>query len=236
MLRKKRRLREVLHRIVQRLCKGLDERSAAGGAGLVELHRIDRVILDFDAFHILSADVENTVHIRVEEGRRIVVCDGLDFALVQHQSRLDQRLAVAGGAGIDNMGILRQPVIDLLNRTDSRLQRAAIVVAVKRVQEGAVLRDERRFCCCGSGIDAEEAVSTVGLQILRRHVVLILPFDEVVIFILRGKERLHARNLELDLNAVRQFLLQLTQQAVGVLIRNRLTILIKLLSKLFVLL
>ena len=236
MLRKKRRLREVLHRIVQRLCKGLDERSAAGGAGLVELHRIDRVILDFDAFHILSADVENTVHIRVEEGRRIVVRDGLDFTFIQHQSRLDKRLAVAGGTGIHNMGILRQPVIDLLNRTDSRLQRAAIVVAVKRVQEGAVLRDERRFCCCGSGIDAEEAVSTVGLQILRRHVVLILPFDEVVILILRGKERLHARNLELDLNAVRQFLLQLTQHAVGVLIRNRLPILIKLLSKLFVLL
>ena len=141
--------------------------------------------------------------------------DGLDFTFIQHQSRLDKRLAVAGGTGIHNMGILRQPVINLLNRTDSRLQRAAIIVAVKRVQEGAVLRDERRFCCCGSGIDAEEAVS---------------------ILILRGKERLHARNLELDLNAVRQFLLQLTQHAVGVLIRNRLPILIKLLSKLFVLL
>ena len=69
-------------------------------------------------FHILSADVQNTVYLRIEEGCGCIMGDGLHFALVQHQRGFDQRLAVACGAGIGDAGRVRHLLIDLLDSPD----------------------------------------------------------------------------------------------------------------------
>ena len=42
---------------VQRLCKSLDKGSTTGRTSLVQLHAVNSLVLDLDAFHILSADV-----------------------------------------------------------------------------------------------------------------------------------------------------------------------------------
>jgi len=79
------------------------------------------MIFDLDALHVLAADIEDTVDLRIEEGGSIVVGDGLDLALIQHQSCLDECLTVAGGAGMRDPGILRQEGIDFLDGGDRRL-------------------------------------------------------------------------------------------------------------------
>ena len=118
MLREKRGLREVLHAVVQRFGKSLDKGAASGRAGFVQLYAVDGLVLDLDAFHILSADIQNAVHLRVKEGGRIVVCDGFHLTLVQKERGLDQRLAVAGGTGVGDMSVLGKPGIDLLDGAD----------------------------------------------------------------------------------------------------------------------
>ena len=45
-------------------------------------------IFNLDAFHVLAADVQDTVHVRIKEGSRVVMGDGLHLALIQHQRRL----------------------------------------------------------------------------------------------------------------------------------------------------
>ena len=42
-----------------------DKRAAAGGAGFVELHAVYGLVFDFYAFHVLPADVQDTIHLRM---------------------------------------------------------------------------------------------------------------------------------------------------------------------------
>src|SRR5699024_8039728 len=83
VLGEKRSLREVLHAVVQRFRECFDERAASGRAGFVQLYAVDGLVLDLDASHILSADIQNAVYLRIKEGRRVTMGEGLHFALVQ---------------------------------------------------------------------------------------------------------------------------------------------------------
>ena len=116
MLREQRRFCKVPDRIVQGFREGFYEGTAAGGAGFVQLYGIHRVVADLDAFHILAADIQDAVDLRIKERGGVIMRDRFDLALVQHQSRLHKRLPVAGGAGVDDPGAVRHQGIDLLNR------------------------------------------------------------------------------------------------------------------------
>ncbi len=85
MLGKKGSMGKVLHRVVQGLGKGLDEGAAAGGTGFVKQYAVYGLILDADTFHILTADIQDTVYLRIKEGSSIVVGDGLHFSVIQQK-------------------------------------------------------------------------------------------------------------------------------------------------------
>ena len=160
------------------------------------------MVLDLDALHILSADIQDTVDLRVEEGSGVVVGDGLDLSLIQHKGSLHQRFAVSGGTGPCDVRVLREQGIDLLDRRDHSLQRIAVVVGVEGIEQFTVLRHESCLGGRGAGIDPEEAVAGIGLQISRLYIVLFLAADEFIIFLPGGKERIHAGHFEFDLDPV----------------------------------
>ena len=114
MLREDGGLGEILHAVVQGFGEGLDEGAAARGAGLVEQHAVHRVVFDLDAFHVLAADVQDAVHIGVEEGGGVVMGHGLHLAVVQEERGFHQGLAVACGAGAHDAHALRQLPVDFL--------------------------------------------------------------------------------------------------------------------------
>ena len=58
---------EILYRVIQAFGKGLNKGAAAGGAGLIELYAVHRPVLDPYTFHILSADIQDTVYFRVKK-------------------------------------------------------------------------------------------------------------------------------------------------------------------------
>ena len=152
MLGKNRRLRKVFHAVVQGFGKGLNERTAAGRAGLVQQHAVHGVVLDLDAFHVLSADIQDAVHLRVKEGCGIIMGHGLHLAIVQQKSGLHQGLAVACGAGADDADIGRQQLMDLFQGADGSLQRTAVIVAVEGVEQGAVLAHQSDLRGGGAGV------------------------------------------------------------------------------------
>ena len=96
-------LREILHGDIEGLRECLDKGAAAGGAGLVELHRVDALVLDLDAFHVLTADVQDAVDLRIKEGGGRSSGRWSRPRPRPASGRLDQLLAVAGGAGIGDL-------------------------------------------------------------------------------------------------------------------------------------
>ena len=88
---------ELLDVVAQRLRKGLQKAAAAGGAGLVQEDVADGTVLDLEALHILTADVDDEVHVRHEVLGGREVGHRLHQAEVAAEGVLDQLFAVAGG-------------------------------------------------------------------------------------------------------------------------------------------
>ena len=121
MLRKKGRFGKVLHGVVQGLGKGFYKGTAARGTGLVELYAVHGAVFDLNTFHILAADVQDTVYLRVKESGGIVMGYRFHLPVVQKESGFHQSFPVSGGAGADNRRILRKKGIDFPDGADGRL-------------------------------------------------------------------------------------------------------------------
>ena len=87
---------KFFHGVIQRFCECLDERTASGRACLVELNTVYGLIFNFDAFHILTADVEDTVYIRFKVGCGVIVRHCFYLTLVKKKSRFDQCFPITG--------------------------------------------------------------------------------------------------------------------------------------------
>ena len=160
------------------------------------------MILDFDTFHILTADIEDTVYLRIKESGCIIVRYGLNLALIQHQSGFDQCFTVTGGTGVSDPGSIRHLRIDFLYGTDRGCQRISVVVVIERIQQGTILADQSGFCCGGTCIDTEETVAFVGSQITGRYIVLALSLIKGIVIFLRSEQRFHTCNLEVQFDGL----------------------------------
>ena len=201
---KKGSLGEILYGVVQGLGKGFDKGTTAGGTCLVQLYTVYGLITDLDTFHILSADIYNTVNLRVEESCCIVMGNGLNFAFIQQQSSLHQRLAVTCGTGKCNVGILWKNAVDLLDRTDGCLKRASVIIAVEGVKQGPVLTYKSSLGGGGACIDTQIAVSVILGKIALLYLIGTLTLIKCLIVFLRGKKRLHTFYLEIQFDGVLQ--------------------------------
>ena len=150
--------------VAQGIGKVFKEGAAAGGAGLIQENGVYGVVPDFDAFHVLTADVQNAVHLRIEEGGGLVVGDGLHLPLVQAEGGLQQGLAVAGGAGAENFSLRRQLLLQLTHGPDGGLDGRALIARVEGPQELPLLADQSQLGGGGPGVDAQVAISPVALQ------------------------------------------------------------------------
>ena len=106
------------------------------------------MVFDLDALHVLAADVQDTVHIGIEESGCLVVGDCLHFSVVEHQSCFDQGFSVSGGTGTDYVSRVGEKRIDLTDRSDTCAERRTVIIGVKRIQQRTVFGDKR---CLGRG-------------------------------------------------------------------------------------
>ena len=66
MLRKQAELAELLDGVAHRARERLDKRAAAGRAGLVQRNVVDAFVADFEAFDVLTADVDDEIDVRLK--------------------------------------------------------------------------------------------------------------------------------------------------------------------------
>ena len=81
----------------------------------------DGPLVDLEALHVLAADVQNAVDVRVEEGSGLIVRDGLDLTVIEQEGGLQQRLAVAGRAGARNLRARRELFTEQAHGVHGRL-------------------------------------------------------------------------------------------------------------------
>ena len=79
------------------LSEGLQKAAAAGRTGFVEEYVADRAVFDLEALHVLTANVDDKVHIRHKMLGGGKVGHGLHHAEIRVEGSLGQILAVAGG-------------------------------------------------------------------------------------------------------------------------------------------
>ncbi|MPM47273.1 hypothetical protein SDC9_93981 [bioreactor metagenome] len=202
--RLQRRLREVAYVGAHGLGERLQERPAAGGAGLVDRDRVDDVVTDPQVLHVLAADVDHRGDAGAEVFGGPVVGHRLDLALVEVQRAADQILPVAGDAGADDPGRLRQFVDDPAQDRDRGGHWVALVGGVVGEDDLVVLVGDHRLDRRRAGVDAEEAVAggllDVALRDARPGVALLERRQLVGI----GEQRPHPRGLQRDDRTVPQ--------------------------------
>ena len=87
--------------------------------------------------------------------------------------------------------------VKLCHRSNGSPDRAAVIIAVKRIKKGSVFTDEGELGSGGSGIDSQEAFSVIPGKIRPLHARLFMTAAEFVILLLGGEERIHAPDLKL---------------------------------------
>ena len=154
---------KLLHLIAQRLGKGLQEAAAAGGTGLVQEDIADRAVLDLETLHVLSADVDDKIHIRQEVFGRSEVRHGLHHAEVGMEGVFRQLLAIAcrGHGGDAHMRMFR---IEPLQHAADQRHRVAEVRPVIREQQLRLLVDDGELDRGGAGVDANVHRAVVVLR------------------------------------------------------------------------
>ena len=140
------------------------------------------IVFDFDAFHVLPADIENAVDLRVKERGRIVVGNSFDFSFVETESGFQQGFSIPGGTAVGDGRVFGQKFLQFQDRPLRRQDGGALVVVVIGEQEASVFGDERQFGRGTAGIDAEVAASVVLPDVFAMYLCRFMTGDECIVF------------------------------------------------------
>ena len=182
-------LAELLDGVAHRAGKRLDERAAAGRAGFVQRNIVDTLVADFEAFDVLTADVDDEINIRAEMACRAEVRDRLDQTEIHAECVLNQCFAVAGDRRGNNMYAVAAEFVQLGELLADNVRRIALVGLVVVEQNLVVLADEHQFRGRRAAVDAEVGIALVHGDVLCHHVVCAVPSLELLVLLLILEQR-----------------------------------------------
>ena len=94
-----------------------------------------------NTLHILPADVQNTVHIRLEEGGSVVVRNGFHFSFIQLKGGLQECLTVSSRAGVSNFRIGGKLFFDLFHRFNGCFNGGSFISRIESIKEFSFFGD-----------------------------------------------------------------------------------------------
>ena len=84
-----------------------------------------------DAFHVLTADVKDAVHLRIKEGCSSIVGDSFHLTFLQHKGGFYKCLPVACGTGTDDLTVRRHMGIGFLDGSYGGGKGISMIVVIK---------------------------------------------------------------------------------------------------------
>ena len=188
----------------QGLGKGLDKGAAPGGAGLVEHDGVHCAVADLETLHVLTADVDDEIHIGVEVGGGLVVGHRLHQAQVTGEGVFDQVLAIAGDRRAFDLDAVAAQLVDFFQLLQDDGDRVAQVGVVVGVEQSAVGGDEGQFGGGGACIHPQPSGAGVSVDVRLWGPAGIVPGQKSVVLLLRVKERGHGVRRGVGLPALLQ--------------------------------
>ena len=134
------------------------------------------------------------------------MCYSLYFAIIQHECGFNQSLTIACGAGAHDCCIIRKQRVNLLNRADCSFERAAVIIAIERIQQSTIFIYQSYFGSGRSGINTQIAFSMIIADILRFYMMSVVSVLEFLIFCFAGKERIHTCYFKFHFNIGRELI------------------------------
>ena len=134
------------------------------------------------------------------------MCDSLYFAIVQHECGFNQGFTIACGAGAYDCCIIRKQRVNLLNRTDCGFERAAVIIAIERIQQSTIFIYQSYFGSGRSGINTQIAFSVVIADITGFYMMSAVSVLELFIFCFISKERVHTGYFKFHFNIGRELI------------------------------
>ena len=181
-------LGKALGAVAQGIGEVLNKGAAAGGTGFVQQNSVHAAVFQLDALHILPADVQHAVHLRVKKRGGGAVGDGFHLALVQTESRFQEGFSVACGAGAGDVRALGQLVPETRHGIHGGADGVALIVGVIGKEKLAVAADERHLRGGGTGVNAEETVTPIPGQALPADDGFAVPGAERLMVFPRGEQ------------------------------------------------
>ena len=178
--------------------KCLDKGSASRRTGFVEHDGVDNAVSDLHALHVLTADVDDEIHIRAEILRGLEVSHRLDLAEIDTQRGADDVLAVTGHAAVRDIGLRRHLLIELLNDIDSALNRIALVTGIVGIDHLSFFVDKNRLRSRTSGIDTKVARALLLRKLIKVKCRTLMSLVEKLLFTFISKERSDSLDIRLE--------------------------------------
>ena len=216
MLGKKAQPGELCDLVAQGPGEGLDEGAAAGGTGLVEHDGVHRAVADLKALHVLTADVDDEVHVGLEVGGGVVVGHGLHQSQVAAEGVFDQVLAVAGDGRAPDDNAAPAQGVDLLELVQHHRHGVAPVGLIIGVQQAAVGGDEGQLGGGAPGVDAQVGAAGIGAHVHLGGMVGVVPGQEGVKVGLAGEQGGHGVHRIGGVHALLQLFQQFVEGMLGV--------------------
>ena len=154
VLGKEAHLGEVGDVLAQGLGEGLNEGTAAGGAGLVEQDGVHGAVADLKALHVLATDVDDEVHVGGEVTGGVQVGYGFHQPQVAGEGVLDEILTVAGDGGTLDDHTVTALLINFLELGQDDAHGVAQIGVVEGVEDVAVRIDQDHLGGGGTCVDA----------------------------------------------------------------------------------
>ncbi len=179
---------ELRDAVAERAGEGLQKRAAARGTRLVQEDVVNRPVADFEALHVLPADVDYEIHVRAEALGGGEVRHRLHNAEI-HVERVFQQLFPIAGHGAALYGDAGVPAVQVQQIVPENGDGVAGIAPVDGAENFAFFADEHGLHGGGPGVDAEERAAPVRGDVAARGLALRVPAAEFVVFRPAGKQR-----------------------------------------------
>ena len=186
---KKADLSEFLRAIAENLRKGLQKAATAAGAGLVQKDIIDGSIMNLEAFHVLPADVEDEIHVRLQMLGGIKMGHGFHEAIIKAEGMTNQILAITRDRTGQKlaMRIIFIKCSQIIAHSDHGIALIALVEGIQKLARGTHHGD---FDGRAAGVNADKGL--LGLFWSRNcYGILLMTLLEFLVCGNIFKKRLH---------------------------------------------
>ena len=141
--------------VAENFGKGLQKAAAAAGAGLVQKDIIYSAVVDFQALHVLTADVEDEVDIWLQILRCIKVRHRFDDAVVHAEGVANQVLAIAGDSTCEQLAV-RIFLVEVRQIAAYSNDGITLVALVERIEQLALGTQHSNLNRRAAGVNADK--------------------------------------------------------------------------------